>query len=51
MKKMTKAELKKIAEEEGYDFDYILDRKEDMESEGIKVTWDLLAGMIYNGDI
>lgn len=48
---MTKAELKKIAKEEGYDFNDILDYKEDMESDGIKVPWETLADMIFNGDL
>lgn len=48
---MTKTELKKLAKEEGYDFDYILDVKNDMESDGIKTNWQLLADMMFNGDI
>ncbi len=48
---MTKTELKRIAKEEGYDFTYILDVKEDMESDGIRVRWEDLADMIYNRDI
>ena len=48
---MTKTELKRLAKEEGYDFEYILDIKEDMESDGIKTSWQLLADMIINGDI
>ena len=47
---MTKTEVKKLAKEEGYDFTDILDYKEDMESDGIKVIWQDIADMIISGD-